>query len=107
MKYDVLLIGGNGFVGTVIARKLQLEGYSVLLPTRHPAAARDLRLLPNLHLVTADVNEAETLARLCDQIKPSGAVINLVGVLHDRPAKPYGAMFKRAHVQLPKILSRQ
>ncbi|MEY2662479.1 MAG: hypothetical protein RIQ35_796, partial [Pseudomonadota bacterium] len=34
MKYDVLVIGGNGFVGGVLVRRLQREGYSVLLPTR-------------------------------------------------------------------------
>ena len=102
MKYDVLLIGGNGFVGSVIARKLQQEGYSVLLPTRHLAAARDLRLLPSMYLTDADVNDVQTLNRLCAQIKPSGTVINLVGVLHDRPAQPYGKVFKRAHVQLPQ-----
>ena len=33
MKYDILLIGGNGFVGRVIAAQLQLAGYSVLVPT--------------------------------------------------------------------------
>lgn len=102
MKYDVLLIGGNGFVGSVIARKLQQAGHSVLMPTRHLAAARDLRLLPSLHLIDADVNDAQTLNRLCTQMKPSGTVINLVGVLHDRPAKPYGKVFEKAHVGLPK-----
>jgi NADH dehydrogenase len=30
MKYDILLIGGNGFVGRVLAAQLQAEGYSVL-----------------------------------------------------------------------------
>jgi NADH dehydrogenase len=29
-------------------------------------------------------------------------VVNLVGVLHDKPAKPYGKVFKAAHVDLPK-----
>lgn len=28
--------------------------------------------------------------------------MNLVGVLHDKPAKPYGKVFKAAHVDLPK-----
>jgi len=102
MKYDILLIGGNGFVGRVLAAQLQAEGYSVLLPTRHLAAARDLRMLPKTHLEDADVHEFDTLQELCSRIQPHGAVINLVGVLHDKPAEPYGKIFQAAHVELPK-----
>jgi len=102
MKYDILLIGGNGFVGRVIAAQLQLAGYSVLIPTGHLAAARELRMLPKVHLEEADIHEFDELQNLCGRIKPSGAVINLVGVLHDKPAQPYGRVFKAAHVELPK-----
>lgn len=102
MKYDILLIGGNGFVGRVIAAQLQLAGYSVLIPTGHLAAARELRMLSKAHIEEADVREFDELQSLCGRVKPSGAVINLVGVLHDKPANPYGKVFKAAHVELPK-----
>ena len=102
MKYDILLIGGNGFVGRVIAAQLQLAGYSVLVPTGHLAAARELRMLPKVHVEEADIHEFDELQNLCGRIKPNGAVINLVGVLHDKPAQPYGRVFKVAHVELPK-----
>jgi NADH dehydrogenase len=102
MKYDILLIGGNGFVGRVIAAQLQLAGYSVLIPTSHLAAARELRMLPKVYVEDADVHEFDELQSLCGRIHPNGAVINLVGVLHDKPAKPYGKVFKAAHVELPK-----
>ena len=64
MKYDILLIGGNGFVGRVLAAQLQAEGYSVLLPTRHLASARDLRMLPKVHLEDGDVHEFDALQEL-------------------------------------------
>lgn len=102
MKYDILLIGGNGFVGHVLAAQLQAEGYSVLLPTRHLTNARELRMLPKVHLEDADIHEFDVLQELCSRVKSSGAVINLVGVLHDKPAYPYGKIFKAAHVDLPK-----
>ncbi len=102
MKYDILLIGGNGFVGSVLAAKLQMVGYSVLLPTSHLAAARNLRVLPKVHLEDVDVHEFDGLQNLCARVKSNGAVINLVGVLHDKPAQPYGKIFKAAHVDLPK-----
>ena len=102
MKYDILLIGGNGFVGRVIAAQLQVAGYSVLLPTRHLAAGRELRMLPKVHLEDADVHDFDELQSLCARIQPNGAVLNLVGVLHDKPAIPYGKVFKAAHVDLAK-----
>jgi NADH dehydrogenase len=102
MKYDILLIGGNGFVGRVIAAQLQLAGYSVLVPTAHLAAARELRMLPKIHAEEADIHEFDDLQSLCSRIKTNGAVINLVGVLHDKSAQPYGKVFKAAHVDLPK-----
>ncbi len=104
MKYQILLIGGNGFVGRVLARELQTAGYSVLLPTRHLAATRDLRLLPNVHLQEADVNQAQVMHSLCAQLTAQGSVINLIGMLHDRPAEPYGKFFKQAHVDLPRTI---
>lgn len=102
MQYDILLIGGNGFVGRVLAAQLQLAGYSVLIPSRHPSTGRELRLLPKVHIEDANIHEFDTLQDLCSRIKPNGAVINLVGVLHDKPARPYGKVFKSAHVDLPK-----
>jgi len=102
MKYDILLIGGNGFVGRVIAAQLQLAGYSVLVPTNHLGAARELRMLPKIHLEEANVHDFDELQNLCGRINSDGAVINLVGVLHDKPAQPYGKIFEAAHVELPK-----
>lgn len=102
MKYDILLIGGNGFVGRVIAAQLQLAGYSVLIPTGHLAAARELRMLPKVHIEEANIHDFDELQSLCGRIDKNGAVINLVGVLHDKPAQPYGKVFKAAHVDLPK-----
>ena len=102
MQYDILLIGGNGFVGRVIAAQLQLAGYSVLIPSSHLAAGRELRMLPKVYVEEADVHEFDDLQNLCARIQPHGAVINLVGVLHDKPATPYGRVFKAAHVDLPK-----
>jgi len=104
MNYDVLLIGGSGFVGQTMAAQLESAGYSVLIPTRRIAAANDLRLLPKVSLLEADIFQEETLLALCRQIKPQGAVINLVGILQDKPAKPYGLAFKKAHLDLPKLI---
>lgn len=102
MQYDILLIGGNGFVGRTLAAQLQAAGYSVLIPSAHPAAGRELRMLPKIHIEEADIHNFDELQSLCSRIKRNGAVINLVGVLHDKSAQPYGSVFKAAHLDLPK-----
>jgi len=104
MKHDVLLIGGSGFVGKAITQQLQTKGYSVLIPSRRYSAIRDLRLLPSVTLIEADVNDRKTIINLLSDLKPNSAVINLVGILHDRNGDPYGPGFKRAHVDLPKMI---
>ncbi len=104
MKHDVLLIGGSGFVGKTIAQQLQQKAYSVLIPSRRYSAIRDLRLLPSVTLFEADVNDRKTVQKLLAELKPDATVINLVGILHDRSAVPYGPGFQKAHVDLPQML---
>jgi len=104
MKHDILLIGGSGFVGKAISQKLQSKGYSVLIPSRRYSAMRDLRLLPCVTLIEADVNQPGVIERLCADVKPNGAVINLVGILQDQIATPYGPGFRKAHVDLPRSI---
>ena len=89
----ILLIGGSGFIGSQLAARLAKAGYSVTLPTRHrEQKRRDLLPLPLLNLVSADINDDATLARL---VAGQDVVINLVGVLQGNEAS-----FHKAHVTL-------
>lgn len=97
---NILLIGGSGFVGGWIASRLAELGLRVRIPTRRHEHARRLTLLPTIETVVADVNDPDTLVRL---MQGQDAVINLVGILHDRDSRqPYGRGFARAHVELPQ-----
>ncbi|MCX7893260.1 MAG: complex I NDUFA9 subunit family protein [Burkholderiales bacterium] len=96
----VCVIGGSGFVGRHVVEELVRGEHEVVVPTRYrETAKRDLILLPGVDVVQADVHDPATLERLlagCD------AAINLVGILQGgRPGTPYGAAFRRAHVELP------
>lgn len=96
----VLLIGGSGFVGGWVANRLSQRGMRVIIPTRHRENSRSLILLPTVYTLEADVHDAQVLAGL---MRGVDAVINLVGILHDRDGKrPYGRRFAAAHVDLPK-----
>jgi len=103
---NVLIVGGSGFVGRHIVSLLAARGLRVTVPTRRRERAKHLILLPTVDVVETDVNAPgvlEGLAHGCD------AVINLVGVLHSRPAgvesdggDRYGQDFFSAHVELPQ-----
>jgi uncharacterized protein YbjT (DUF2867 family) len=104
MRHEsILLIGGTGFIGTHIAARLCAAGRRVIVPTRRYTRAKHLLVLPTVQIVEADVFDEATLVRLLTQVD---AVINLVGVLHSRPADPWGPAFEHAHVALPRLLAR-
>ena len=99
---NVLLIGGTGFIGKHLAARLSGDGVKVLVAARHQEAARDLTILPGIDVEVADIHDDATLRKLA---AGRDAVINLVGVLHGGHGQPYGAGFKRLHVELPRRIA--
>jgi len=92
-----LVLGGSGFVGRHVVARLAAAGHRVTVLTRRRASARHLILLPTVDVEEGDPFDAATLARLT---VPVTAVINLVGILHER-----GAMsFARVHVELARMI---
>lgn len=99
----ILVVGGSGFLGRYLVRRLCAEARYVVVPTRAPEHAKHLSVLPNCQIIAADVHDDESLRRL---VQGCDAVVNLVGILHDGRGDPYGAGFARAHVELPQRLAR-
>lgn len=98
----VLVIGGSGFIGSHLVAQLSAHDYRVRVPTRHEDNARHLLVLPNVEIVEANVHDEAQLRHLMDDMD---AVINLVGILHGKPAAAgarYGVDFSRAHIELPR-----
>jgi NADH dehydrogenase len=91
---NILLIGGSGFIGAAIARRLAAAGHNVTVPSRRPERAAPLRVLPTVEVVAADVHDPAQLAAL---MQGRDAVINLVGILRGD--------FQRAHVDLPRAIA--
>lgn len=104
MMASVLVVGGSGFVGSHLVRRVAGRGLRVVVPTRRRERAKHLTLLPTVEVVEADVHDDATLGRLCaDQ----DAVVNLVGILKGGNGDPYGAGFARAHVELPRRVAQR
>jgi uncharacterized protein YbjT (DUF2867 family) len=99
---NFLILGGSGFVGSVLCEKLVRHsgggGGRITVPSRRGAHARHLQTLPTLEVVPADVHDDAELARL---VAGRDAVVNLVVILHGSEAE-----FERAHVDLPRRLGR-
>lgn len=92
---NILLIGGTGFLGSALARRVAPADFFVTLPTRRIESAKQLTVLPTARVVAADVHDEATLARL---MQGQDAVISLVGILRGD--------FQRAHAELPGKIGR-
>ena len=93
----ILVLGGSGFVGHSVCERLAEAGSRILVPSRRPTNDQDIRMLPGLDLVRADVHDDATLARL---VSSADAVVNLDGILHGN-----AAAFEQVHVALPRRLA--
>jgi len=95
---NVVVFGGNGFIGSHLIAQLAAEGASVVVPTRRPERAAHLTMLPRVRIVGADIGRDD----LNHLLRGADAAINLVGVLHSKRGSPYGPQFKHAHVEIPR-----
>lgn len=91
----ICIIGGTGFVGRALVKTLLSEGHRVVLVSRHPERHRDLNVFPLLRMYKGDVHDRATLRK---HFKGCDAVVNLVGILNERPRR--GETFERVHHRL-------
>ena len=96
---SICVLGGTGFVGHAIVRRLAKTGYRVKVLTRHRERARDLLVLPTVDLVEVDIHERNCLNQ---QFKGMDAVINLVGILNELDNK--NRNFQTVHVKLARLV---
>lgn len=98
---NVLVIGGSGFLGQAVCNQLAKAGHRITVPTRRYDKAKHLLTLPTCQIVEANIHDRATLGRL---VAGQDIVINLLGVLHSKPGKPYGQSFRVNHVEFPKAI---
>jgi NADH dehydrogenase len=88
----VTVIGGTGFLGRQIVRRLAKEGYRIRVTTRAPSRAYDMKPLGDvgqIAVVKADIrNEGEVAAAVAG----AKIVINTVGILRPSGGRSFDAM---------------
>lgn len=95
-KRRIAVLGGTGFVGQSVCRRLVEAGHDVRILTRHAERHRDLLVLPTASVVEADVHNPAILRREFQEID---VVVNLVGILNGSGRQ--GQAFERVHAELP------
>ena len=98
MKHNnILLLGGSGFIGKQLAFALANRGCSVTIPCRRPHRNKALLVHPNIRIIESSVLEPDNLESL---VQGQDAVINLIGILHQRKADD----FRQVHINFIKTL---
>lgn len=95
----IIVLGGTGFVGRLLVRRLAREGHALTLLSRNLGAHADRLLPPDVLLREMDVYDPDALRR---EFVGADAVINLVGILNEHGDNGRG--FRRAHVGLTKLV---
>ncbi|WP_376694976.1 complex I NDUFA9 subunit family protein [Wenzhouxiangella sp. EGI_FJ10305] len=91
----VLILGGSGFVGSHLTRRLAREGHEVTVATRYAPGCKHLWVVPQATIRQFDPFDP---AKLAEELRGHDVAINLVGILNERGFG--GAGFRRAHVEL-------
>jgi NADH dehydrogenase len=100
-KYNIVILGGTGFVGKRLCYRLAEEGHKIIVLSRRPERHRDLEVLPTLTLKKANIHDERSLSYYFTN---ADVVINLVGILNAGDFA--GKDFDKMHVDVVrKIIS--
>ena len=94
---QLVILGGTGFVGSHLVPRLAADGHRIVLLSRNRERHRELGVLPQVRVRSADVYNDDVLR---SELAGADAVINLIGILN--PSGKHS--FQRAHVDLSKRL---
>ena len=92
MTKNIAILGGSGFVGSELCRRLTAEGHKIRVLSRKLASATAISDLPNLtlhHCPEYSVSELTQATQSCD------VLINLIGILNEKGRD--GSGFDAAH----------
>ena len=100
-ELKIIVLGGTGFVGRLLVKRLAGEGHQVTVLSRNLGSHFDRLLPPNVILRQLDVYDPEALREAFTAVA-ADAVINLVGILNE--SSDNGRGFERAHVALTRLV---
>ncbi len=97
----IVLVGASGFLGRYVLNALVADGHHCVVLTRAAARHGDIKLLPGVELVQADVYAVDVLA---NWFEGADAVVSMAGILNERGRGGQG--FHKVHVELVEAIIR-
>jgi len=94
------ILGGGGFVGRHLVSELSRRHYRTRVFTRRTARHREVLVFPECEVIEVDVHDSAALA---SGIAGCDALVNLIGILNERPRA--GATFERVHAEFPAAVA--
>tara|TARA_B100001250_G_scaffold132205_1_gene112936 strand:+ start:8167 stop:9123 length:957 start_codon:yes stop_codon:yes gene_type:complete len=97
----ICILGGTGFIGKNLAVYLSNRGYSVVIPSRKPELAKDLKVMPKIKIIPANIHKEKVLFQVINDCE---IVINAIGILNEKRGREN--KFQYVHIDfLKKIVS--
>jgi uncharacterized protein YbjT (DUF2867 family) len=96
---NLVLLGGTGFVGRALVRRLLADGHRVRVLSRNLAVHRERLIAPGVDLVQCNVRDP---AALRAAFAGADAVVNLIGILNERGDDGRG--FRKVHIDLTQSM---
>lgn len=89
------IFGGSGFIGRHLIGRLAKQGWVLRIAVRRPARASFLKALGDVGQITPIRAPLQDPVAIEDAVRGATAVVNLVGVLHERGAQGFAAVHAR------------
>ncbi len=102
-QHRVAILGGAGFIGRYVVKRLAERGDVLTVGGRHAAAAKFLRLkgdVGQVGLVNLSIADEELLRAF---VANQDAVVNLVGILHESGAQRFELIHHVAPARLARL----
>lgn len=103
-RHQIAVMGGSGFIGRYIVKRLAERGEVLAVGGRHAASAKYLKLkgdVGQVGLVNIAIDSDEAVLRAF--VAERDALINLVGILYERGAQKFDVVHHSAPAKLARL----
>lgn len=103
MSELVTILGGSGFVGRYIARRMALAGWRVRVATRRPNEAMFVKLFGTVGQVEPVLCNIRDDTSVAGVLNGAGAVVNCVGILNEVGANSFEAIHVEGAARVARL----